>query len=94
MDKAVIFLREKGYKVAVWGRSMGAVSTLLSEESDILIVDSPFSNLKTVSKEISLRFVPCALKCFFHCLFPCVFMAVSSDVESKTGVHPSELDML
>ena len=30
VDTAVRFLREKGFKVAVWGRSMGAVSALLS----------------------------------------------------------------
>ena len=30
VDKAVKFLKDKNYKVAVWGRSMGAVSALLS----------------------------------------------------------------
>ena len=30
VDKAVRFLKEKNHKVAIWGRSMGAVSALLS----------------------------------------------------------------
>ncbi len=30
VDQAVIFLRSKGYRVALWGRSMGAISALLS----------------------------------------------------------------
>lgn len=50
VDIAVTFLQSKQFKVVVWGRSMGAVSALLSSKTDILIVDSPFSNLKAVSK--------------------------------------------
>ena len=86
VDKAVRFLKDKGHQVVVWGRSMGAASALLSSESDLLIVDSPFSSVKTVAKEISARAIPCVCLCFFHCLFPCVFKAVSNDVFSKTGV--------
>jgi hypothetical protein len=32
--------------VAVWGRSMGSVSALLSSEAKVLVVDSPFTSLK------------------------------------------------
>lgn len=50
VDKAVKFLKQKHLKVVVWGRSMGAVSALLSTQCDTLIVDSPFSSLKVVSQ--------------------------------------------
>ena len=39
---AVRFLRERNLKVALWGRSMGAVSALLSKECTTVVVDSPF----------------------------------------------------
>ena len=50
VDIAVRFLRSKNYKVALWGRSMGAVSALLSSECDVIVADSPFSSLRSVCK--------------------------------------------
>ena len=39
-----------GRIVALWGRSMGGVSVLKSHGVAVNIVDSPFSDLKTISK--------------------------------------------
>lgn len=45
VDIAAKYLKNLGYKVAGWGRSMGAVSLLLSQEIDIMVVDSAYSSL-------------------------------------------------
>jgi fermentation-respiration switch protein FrsA (DUF1100 family) len=60
--KAVIgFLRGNGIasKIGLWGRSMGAATALLfhevqeeGEDITTLILDSPFSSLKLLSREI------------------------------------------
>ena len=42
---AAKYIKSLGYLVVGWGRSMGAVSLLLSTECEILVVDSPFSSL-------------------------------------------------
>ena len=39
-----------GRVVALWGRSMGAVSVIKSHGTVVNICDSPFSNIKTISK--------------------------------------------
>ena len=48
VDTAASFLKNKGFIVVGWGRSMGAVSLLLSNEIDIMAADSPFCSLKEV----------------------------------------------
>ena len=50
IDTAISFLKGKGIKVVGWGRSMGAVSLLLSSKCDVMITDSPFSSLSTLCK--------------------------------------------
>ena len=42
--------------IALWGRSMGAVTALMYADRDpsiaALVLDSPFSNLKTLAEEL------------------------------------------
>ncbi len=46
MDRAAEWLRDKfGLPVVGWGRSMGAVSLLMSQGLDVMLVDSPFASL-------------------------------------------------
>lgn len=58
-------------RVALWGRSMGAVSSVLYSCRDpriaALVLDSPFTSLDELSKDIavSYRFVPSALISYF-----------------------------
>lgn len=52
VDIAFLYLKNLGLKVVGWGRSMGSISLLLSKECDLLILDSPFSNLKNLCKEV------------------------------------------
>eukprot|EP01094_Clydonella_sp_ATCC50884_P025562 TRINITY_DN6765_c0_g1_i1.p1 TRINITY_DN6765_c0_g1~~TRINITY_DN6765_c0_g1_i1.p1 ORF type:complete len:397 (-),score=79.90 TRINITY_DN6765_c0_g1_i1:178-1368(-) len=55
---AVAFLREQASvsSIALWGRSMGAVTSLMYAASDpsiaALVLDSPFSSLDTLAREI------------------------------------------
>ena len=39
-----------GRFVALWGKSMGGVSVLKSHGTAVNIIDSPFSNVKALSK--------------------------------------------
>jgi len=50
VDRAAIYLKEQGYTVVGWGRSMGAVSLLKSNELDIMVADSAYSNLTYLCK--------------------------------------------
>jgi hypothetical protein len=44
----VEFLETKGVPVVLWGRSMGAVSAIMSNRATIMVLDSAFTSLKTV----------------------------------------------
>lgn len=50
VDVAARFLKSRGHRVVGWGRSMGAVSLLLSSECSILIADSAYANLAQLCK--------------------------------------------
>jgi hypothetical protein len=78
-----------GYPIVGWGRSMGAVSLLMSSKCDIMIADSPFSSLYDLCKETSLNVVPSCLCCLVHCIFPCLFCCVRCGVEKKSGMDPN-----
>lgn len=45
VDEAAKYLKKMGYTVVGWGRSMGSVSLALSNECDVMVLDSPYSNL-------------------------------------------------
>ncbi len=77
-------LKEKGRKVVLWGRSMGAASVIKYGGEDINVLDSPFSDLRELCKEFSLRAVP-GLCCLIRCLYPCVFCCINGDIQSETG---------
>ena len=86
VDTAARYLKEQGYKVVGWGRSMGAVSLLKSTECDIMVSDSAYSNLTKLCKESSIKFIPSMCCCFFHLFFPCVFCCIKCKVEDKSGL--------
>lgn len=65
---------------------MGAVSLLMSSECDVMVSDSAYSDLPTLCKESSSKFLPRACCCLFHCMFPCVFACISCKVESLAGL--------
>lgn len=58
-------------RIALWGRSMGAVSTVLYASRDpriaALVLDSPFTSLDELSEDIAIsyKYVPKALISFF-----------------------------
>ena len=74
------YLKAEGYRVVGWGRSMGGVSLLMSDQCDLMVVDSAYSNLSELCKESSSKFLPRACCCIFHCLFPCVFACIQCKV--------------
>lgn len=75
VDAAARWLKGNGYNVVGWGRSMGSVSLLMSEECSIMVADSPFSDLNTLCRE-SGQHIPYVPNCLYLCLFPCVFCCV------------------
>ena len=44
------FLNELGYKVILWGRSMGAATALLYGKAEIIVADSTFKSFKSLCK--------------------------------------------
>ena len=50
VQTVVSYLKNQGYQVALWGRSMGAVSALLYGKSEVIIADSPFRSMKKLCK--------------------------------------------
>lgn len=72
---------------------MGGASLLISNELDIMVSDSAYSNLSELCKESSSKFVPSACCCFFHAFFPCVFACLKCKVESRSGLKISEMDI-
>jgi hypothetical protein len=94
VDTAASFLKAAGYIVVGWGRSMGAVSLLMSEQCDIMVADSAYSNLSVLCKESSAKFLPKACCCIFHCLFPCVFACIQCKVESLASLTIDNMDVL
>lgn len=61
MDCVFKFLRslETVSSIGIWGRSMGAVTALMYADSNheigCLVLDSPFSNLEVLSKELAQK---------------------------------------
>lgn len=94
VDTVACFLKSAGYKVVGWGRSMGAVSLLLSDQCDLMVADSAYSNLSVLCKESSAKFLPRACCCLFHCLFPCVFACIQCKVESLAGLAIDQMDIV
>ncbi len=91
---AVNKLERMGRTVALWGRSMGGVSVLKSLGTAVNVVDSPFSSLRTLSKEFSIQAYP-SLSCLIHCCFPCAFCCLNRGISNDTGYDlGSELNLL
>jgi hypothetical protein len=80
----VNFLKEKGYKVILWGRSMGAATALRYGKTSVIVADSAFKSFKSLCKQVAKRNAPCFMpNCLISCLFPCVYCKIRSDVEEK-----------
>jgi hypothetical protein len=94
VDVAARFLKSKGHRVVGWGRSMGAVSLLMSSECNLMIADSAYSNLANLCKESSSQFLPKACCCLFHCFFPCVFACIQCKVNSLAGLTIDRMDVM
>jgi hypothetical protein len=92
--RVVDFLETKGYRVVLWGRSMGAASALKYGKAEVIVADSSFKCLKSLCKQVaknhSPNFVP---NCFINCLFPCVFFKLKQDVKKKAKYDVDELDI-
>ena len=63
LELVIEYLRKLGFKqIGLWGRSMGAVTALMYSERDLsltaLVLDSPFSDLKTLVKDLAHSHVP------------------------------------
>jgi len=73
ISTVVTYLRSTGQvsAVALWGRSMGAVSAILYASTHqhvaALVLDSPFSSFKEVTSELAARYrlIPTALSAYF-----------------------------
>lgn len=63
VDVVFKYLRELGTvsSIGIWGRSMGAVTALMyadqNHEIGCLVLDSPFSNLEDLCKELAKKHV-------------------------------------
>jgi hypothetical protein len=93
VDVAARFLKSRGHRVVGWGRSMGAVSLLLSSECSLIVADSAYSNLAHLCKESSVHFLPKACCCLFHCFFPCVFACIQCKVHKLAGLEIGSMDI-
>ena len=93
VNVAARYLKGQGYRVVGWGRSMGGVSLLMSDEIDLMVSDSAYSNLHNLCKESSSKSVPPACCCFFTLCFPCVFGCLKCKVESCSGLDIDQMDV-
>lgn len=85
-NTVVNFLKEQGFRVIIWGRSMGAATALLYGKAEFIVADSSFKSFKSlckqVAKEHSPKIVP---NCMITCFFPCVFSKLKKDVDKKAN---------
>lgn len=95
VDAIVEYIQtKKGLPVVLWGRSMGAVSALMSSKAKIMVVDSAFSSLKKVCLETAKSNSPYVPNCLIDCLFPCVYSILRKDIRKKTGHDIDELEVI
>ena len=82
VETVVGFLWGEGYRVVIWGRSMGAVSALRCGKASAIVADSAFKSFRSVCKHFAKSQSPCYVpNCLISCLFPCFFWKMRSDVE-------------
>lgn len=93
VDRAVEFMVGRGMKVVVWGRSMGAVSALMSTKAKVLVVDSAFSDLKTLCYETACHNTKYIPNCLISCFFPCIYSLINGSILKKTGENISKLNL-
>ena len=93
-ETVVSFLRERGYRIVVWGRSMGAATALRFGKASVIVADSAFKSFKSLCKQFAKAHTPCYVpNCLISCLFPCVFCKIRSDVEQQGRYDVEMLDI-
>jgi hypothetical protein len=76
-----LHLRKLGYKVVLWGRSMGAATALKYGKAPIIVADSAFTSFRSLCMQVAKRNAPnCLPNCVIDCLFPCVFYKLRRDI--------------
>ena len=94
VGSVVQYLTERGYRVILWGRSMGAATALKYGKAPVIVADSAFKSFRGLCKQIAKRNAPKMLpNCLISCLFPCVFMKIRRDVESEGHYDVDKLDI-
>ena len=95
VDTVVKFLKQAGYRVVLWGRSMGGATAIKYGKAPVIVADSAFSSFRSLCKQIAHKNAPEYLPgCFISCFFPCVFCKLKSDVEERAGYDLDELDIV
>jgi len=47
------YLRNQGFNVILWGRSMGAATSLLYGDAEFIVADSSFKSFKSLCKQVA-----------------------------------------
>lgn len=75
------YLRNLGYHVILWGRSMGAATALLYGKAKMIVADSSFKSFKSLCKQVAKEHSPVVVpNCMITCVFPCVFTKLKKDI--------------
>jgi hypothetical protein len=94
VQTVVNFLELLGYRIILWGRSMGAATALKFGQAPIIVADSSFSSFKDLCKEIAKQKAPILVpNILINCLFPCVFSKLRNDILELAHFDVEELDI-
>lgn len=93
-DTITKYLKGQGYRVIIWGRSMGAATALLYGKSEFIVADSSFKSFKSLCKQVAKEHSPAVVPNFMiNCFFPCVFSKLKKDVDKRAKYDVEDLDV-
>lgn len=88
------YLREQGFRIILWGRSMGAATALLYGKAEFIVADSSYKSFKSLCKQVAKQYSPAVVPNFMvACFFPCVFGKLRKDVDKKAKYDVEDLDV-
>lgn len=88
------YLKKLGFRVIIWGRSMGAATALLYGKAEFIVADSSFKSFKSLCKQVAKEYSPKIVpNCMITCFFPCVFSKLKKDVDRKAKYDVDDLDV-
>jgi hypothetical protein len=88
----VNYIELLGFRVILWGRSMGAATALKFGRAPIIVADSSFSSFRDLCKDLAKQHLPFLIPdLLINCLFPCVYCRLRSDIMEREHFNIDDL---